>query len=168
MEFRVRRLGPDEVGLYRAVRLEALRSDPYAFSSSHDDEVDYSDEVMAARLRASATFCVFAGDAVIGTAAVLAKLPRKVRHRGELVGMYVNAAWRGRGAADALMRAVLDHADARLRQVELNVNAENLRAVRFYERHGFAVCGRVPAATLEGARYLDELMMVRHRTEAAA
>jgi len=163
MVFEVRRLEPVDAAIYRTIRLEALDRDPDAFGSTHAEEVGMSTAAMAARLETSATFCVFANGEVIGTAALLRKTMRKVCHRGEIVAMYIRSAWRGRGAANALMQALLAHADDVVTQVELNVVAENAPACRFYQRHGFIVCGRLPAAARCGDRYVDELIMVRQR-----
>ncbi|MCP2366343.1 ribosomal protein S18 acetylase RimI-like enzyme [Agromyces flavus] len=60
----------------------------------------------------------------------------------ELSKMYAHPAAHGRGVAGELMRATL--AEARREGapvVWLGVNEENARAIRFYEKHGFAVVG---------------------------
>jgi len=46
-------------------------------------------------------------------------------------------------------------------QIQLTVNADNARAIKFYERHGFRTVGRMPHALLVDGRYYDELTMVR-------
>lgn len=52
--------------------------------------------------------------------------------------LFVDDAWRGRGAGSALLtRAVERHPDLRL-----DVNEQNPQAVGFYRRHGFVVLGR--------------------------
>ena len=40
-------------------------------------------------------------------------------------------------------------------------NAENARAIKFYERHGFRPIGRIPRSLQVGGRYYDELLMLR-------
>ncbi len=52
--------------------------------------------------------------------------------------MYVRAGARGSGLSDALIEAVIDRAvrDG-VEQIKLTVNAENMHAVKLYERHGF-------------------------------
>ena len=55
-----------------------------------------------------------------------------------LSGMAIEAAARGTGAADFLMRHLLDEAQARGdRAMMLEVIEQNPRAHRFYQRHGF-------------------------------
>jgi GNAT superfamily N-acetyltransferase len=61
----------------------------------------------------------------------------------ELARMYARSAFHGKGVAAALMRACLDEARARGgRTIWLGVWEHNTRAIKFYEKCGFAVCGR--------------------------
>jgi ribosomal protein S18 acetylase RimI-like enzyme len=75
--------------------------------------------------------------------------------------MYVRASAQGTGLADALMTALLDHASHVVEQVQLVVNAENARAIKFYQRHGFYEIGRIPRSLHVGDRYYDDLLMFR-------
>ncbi len=60
----------------------------------------------------------------------------------ELSKMYVLPRHHGSGAADALMRSGIDWAaSAAATSVWLGVNQANIRAQRFYRRHGFDVTG---------------------------
>jgi ribosomal protein S18 acetylase RimI-like enzyme len=60
----------------------------------------------------------------------------------ELKRLYVARAWHGRGVAQALMNAALDAARARSAgTLWLGVWERNPRAVRFYEKYGFARVG---------------------------
>lgn len=61
----------------------------------------------------------------------------------ELSKFYTRAAAHGSGVAAPLMAATLDAASARgAVSAWLGVNEENARAIRFYEKHGFAKVGR--------------------------
>jgi ribosomal protein S18 acetylase RimI-like enzyme len=61
-----------------------------------------------------------------------------------LVGVYVAPDFRGRdaGVADRLLQAVEDWARGFSDTLRLEVHERNPRAIRFYERHGFADTGR--------------------------
>ncbi len=61
--------------------------------------------------------------------------------RSELRKFYIEAAWHGRGAAQALMRAVLA-ATADDGPLWLSVFSGNPRAIAFYTRWGFRIAGR--------------------------
>jgi RimJ/RimL family protein N-acetyltransferase len=79
-----------------------------------------------------------------------------------VLGMGLDAAWRGLGLGDRLMAAALAAAEAlRIERVELDVFAGNDRARRLYERHGFVVEGvRRQARKLDG-RHEDVIVMGR-------
>ncbi|MFE5672833.1 GNAT family N-acetyltransferase [Agromyces sp. NPDC056523] len=60
----------------------------------------------------------------------------------ELSKMYAHPAAHGRGVAGELMRVTLAEASREGAPVVwLGVNEENARAIRFYEKHGFAIVG---------------------------
>jgi RimJ/RimL family protein N-acetyltransferase len=87
----------------------------------------------------------------------------RVRHRGR-VGIGVQAAYRGLGVGEALLRALLDWAAAELdiERVELSVFAHNEGAIRLYRKLGFAEEARLPRAfKLADGSYYDEIMMVK-------
>ena len=66
----------------------------------------------------------------------------RVRPTSELSKCYVRADDHGRGTAAALLARTLDEARARgAAGTWLGTNVENARAIRFYEKHGFAKVG---------------------------
>jgi ribosomal protein S18 acetylase RimI-like enzyme len=75
--------------------------------------------------------------------------------------MYVRAEARGTGIADTLVRRIIEHAVSEVDQIQLTVNADNARAIRLYERHGFRIVGRIPRYIRVGDRLYDELIMLR-------
>lgn len=79
-----------------------------------------------------------------------------------VLGMGLDAGWRGRGLGDRLIGAALVAAEGlRIERVELEVFATNERARRLYERHGFVVEGtRRRARKLDG-RHEDVIIMGR-------
>lgn len=79
-----------------------------------------------------------------------------------VLGMGLDADWRGRGLGDRLIAAALAAADGLgIERVELDVFAGNDRARRLYIRHGFVVEGmRRQARKLDG-RYEDVIVMGR-------
>ena len=84
-------------------------------------------------------------------------------HRATIIMVYLRESERGAGLADELLKAVMDFAkEDGVRQLELNVNHTNARAIRFYERHGFERVGKIPAALIDEGQEVDELIMV-HR-----
>jgi ribosomal protein S18 acetylase RimI-like enzyme len=83
-----------------------------------------------------------------------------IRPTVELSKCYLRAESHGRGVAASLMTATLDAARARgARGAWLGVNQENARAIRFYEKHGFARVGT--KHFLVGDRYEDDFVLER-------
>jgi len=85
----------------------------------------------------------------------------KSRHKARLFGMYVPAAFRGKGIGRALVLAVLEQARRRdgVDLVQLSVTDGNLDARRLYERCGFIVFGVEPRAMRDGDEYLAKVHM---------
>jgi GNAT superfamily N-acetyltransferase len=81
----------------------------------------------------------------------------------ELVRFYVDAAWHGRGVSHALMREALMQAARRGHdRIWLGVWEKNLRAIRFYEKWGFAAIGS--KEFLLGSDLQTDLVMIRATT----
>lgn len=79
-----------------------------------------------------------------------------------VLGMGLDADWRGRGLGGRLLAAALAAAEAlRIERVELDVFAANERARHLYERHGFVVEGVRRRARKLDDRYEDVIAMAR-------
>jgi ribosomal protein S18 acetylase RimI-like enzyme len=62
----------------------------------------------------------------------------------ELRRLYIHPDWKGRGVAQSLMEAIIEHARSRnAPRITLSVWDRNERAISFYRRWGFAVIGIV-------------------------
>jgi putative acetyltransferase len=95
-----------------------------------------------------------------------ASLNRQERHRRSHaadIGMAVHDAYAGRGAGTALMAAIVDLADRwwNLRRLELEVYADNARAIALYERFGFEREGLLRAYAWRDGDYVDSIPMAR-------
>lgn len=137
--FELRVLTPDEWESWRAIRLEALATAPYAFSSVHADWVDAPEERWRGRLAVPGSHNVvaFVDAAPVGMATGVPD-----RDAVELISMYVAPDARGTGVAGALVQGIEDW--ARTRRAErlcLDVREGNGAARRLYERHGLVVVG---------------------------
>jgi ribosomal protein S18 acetylase RimI-like enzyme len=140
----VRRLDPSDREALRSARLRSLLDAPRAFGSSYEREVDFPDEVWEGRLAdgANAQFAWTGADGgPLGIATFVHD--RDDPRIGYLVGMWVDPAARGTGAADRLIDAVAGAArQAGAVVLRLHVAEGNGRAERVYERHGFGRTGR--------------------------
>lgn len=95
-------------------------------------------------------------------------LHREERHRrshAASLGMAVHDAYAGRGAGTALLGAVVETADRwwNVKRLELEVFADNARAIALYERFGFEREGLFRSAAWRDGGYADVVPMARLR-----
>jgi len=102
-------------------------------------------------------------DGVVVGSAVLHPAPAIRRRHAALLGISVARDAQGRGVGKALMQALCDYADnwAHLLRLELNVFADNERAIALYRRFGFEHEGTFRAYALRDGVYVDSLAMAR-------
>jgi RimJ/RimL family protein N-acetyltransferase len=137
----IRRLSPGEGALYRAVRLEALRDSPEAFSSRYEDAVARSEQSWADQADSSATGSnratfVTIEDRPVGLAALYRD--EEDSNVGELAQMWVAPEVRGESVAADLLFEVFRWAGFNgISHVKAEVVKSNTRALRFYEKFGF-------------------------------
>lgn len=107
---------------------------------------------------------VQADGTVIGTAGLRVCPNPRMRHVGS-VGLFVHTAYQNMGVGAALLKTLLDLADnwLMLVRVELEVFADNQRAIHLYEKLGFETEGRKRMSCVRSGRYADELLMARLR-----
>jgi putative acetyltransferase len=85
----------------------------------------------------AAQFVALEGNAVVGWCDIFPGWAHAVQHCGTL-GMGVLAAYRGRGIGKQLLSATLAKAKANgMTRIELEVRADNSRAIELYRRMGF-------------------------------
>ncbi len=102
---------------------------------------------------------------IIGTASLNRK-HKRMSHRGEF-GISLKKAWWGRGAASALMEAILVFAKENdFEQLNLEVRSDNARAIRLYEKYGFRKLCTFPHFFKIHGEYVDFDLMNLERNEA--
>ena len=88
---------------------------------------------------------------------------RRIAHRGSF-GIGVRKEWRGRGVGTALLRTLLEWAEANpiIEKVGLEVFATNERAIRLYKKLGFVEQGFGGKEVKRGpGEYVDVVWMYR-------
>jgi GNAT superfamily N-acetyltransferase len=142
----IRRIDPHDAAMLRAVRLAALADAPFAFGSTHEREVAFTDSDWADRAAAGstsvdrATWFAVDEDRVIGVAGGYrerAELPDL-----DLVSMWIDPEYRGRGVGRQLVAEVIAWArDSGAESLSLWVTRGNEPADRLYVAMGFAETG---------------------------
>ncbi|MGD9543954.1 MAG: GNAT family N-acetyltransferase [Methylocystis sp.] len=157
-----RRLKPSDADIFHALRLEGFRREPRAFRFAPEDEAHLAPATVGARLQRDFVIGAFSAkdSQLIGVGGLAFNDGVKTRHKALLYGMYVKAADRGSGAADEIMKRLIDEARGNVEIVTLTVVSTNLRALRFYERWGFHAYGvEERSAKNANGDYLDETLM---------
>jgi RimJ/RimL family protein N-acetyltransferase len=156
----IRLLGQDDVDAFRRIRLEALRTEPAAYASRTEDWESLSDEEWRRRLTDNPVFVAFDDGEPVGIMGFIRQRSSKMAHRATIVMVYLREIMRGTGLAAELLAALTDHArKSGIRQLELAVSIENIGAIRFYQRAGFAEIGRFPGGYLDEGQEVDEILM---------
>jgi RimJ/RimL family protein N-acetyltransferase len=155
----IRLLTPADAALFRPVRLEALATNPEAFTSTFEHEQDKPLAWFEERLAISDVFGAFVAGELVGTAGFRRQDGAKTGHKGVLWGMYVRPQARRSGTGRLLVDAVAAHAAQRVEQLHLVVVSDNQAALRLYTAAGFTEYGRGVKALKVGDRYYDEILM---------
>ncbi|HVG49617.1 MAG TPA: GNAT family N-acetyltransferase [Rubellimicrobium sp.] len=158
----IRRLTLADLATWRAFRVEALTQSPESFLMTLAEEEARPDEALVADVEDRPVLGRFEGDRLTGCIALRGMEGPDFAHRAWVGTVYVAPERRGTGDADRLMEAIVAVAreEAHL-QLELYVLSTNARAVRFYERHGFRVTGKLPRAVYRNGLFEDDLHLVR-------
>jgi len=141
MDISVRRIEPDDGPLLAELRLRALADAPYAFSTTLAEASQQTDDDWAelARRRADgdreAAFFAYLGEHPVG---MVAGYAHDDARPVDLISMWVDPGARRRGAARALIQAVVDWArQAGHDELQLWVSEVNAGARALYEASGF-------------------------------
>ncbi|MPM20661.1 L-amino acid N-acetyltransferase AaaT [bioreactor metagenome] len=157
------------VKLSDAADIAQLRCMPGVFETTlgHPaSRVEQSEKFLAGMGDNSFEFVAEAQGKVIGMGGISIFPGARLRHSAGF-GIMVHKEWQNRGVGTAIMKAVLDMADnwLMLERVELGVFADNVGAIRLYERMGFVVEGRKRHAAIKNGEYADEIIMARLLSE---
>ena len=158
----VRRLTADDVAAMWTLRLAALESVPAAFAEAAEEHRRTSAEALAERLRSGTdenfVLGAFDGAELIGMTGFYRERRAKRRHTGGIRGVFVQASYRGKGLARALLTAVLAVARTLpgLVSIHLSVATTQQAARGMYVRLGFRPYGLEPRALLVGGEFVDE------------
>jgi RimJ/RimL family protein N-acetyltransferase len=162
----VRELTEADVASYFAIRLEALESTPRAFASSAEEfrarSLDRVGRDLSPVPGERFTLGAFDGEALVGISTFFREERPKLRHKGWVVGVSVQASARGKGVGRNLLEVLI----ARVRgleglvQLHLAVATTQVPARALYLALGFQPWGLERRALLVDGEYVDEEHLV--------
>jgi RimJ/RimL family protein N-acetyltransferase len=163
----IRLLSVQDLPAYKALRDEALRDFPEAFTSDYETERHRSADSYAPRISAldehgNKLWGAFdAQSQLLGSIALEVATRAQQRHIGTVLGMFVSRAAHGQGIASDLIARCADFAkfSGQFGQLILTVTASNQHVVRLYERCGFTSYGLLPRAICVDGVFHDKLLM---------
>lgn len=162
MSLELRRLTAADARAWRELRLEAFALHPREFRSTPGEEAAMDIAVLETILARQVALGLFDGETLAGTGVLSFETRAKLAHLGEIRGVYVRAAYRGEGAAERLLKALMAEAQGKVEAVHLTVSDGNGPALRLYTRLGFSPWAFQPRALkLEDGTWVDEIAMVR-------
>lgn len=164
----IRQLFEDDVRAYWDLRLRALKENPEAFSASYEEDKDISIEIITSKFKNTYNSLenfilgAFVDGELIGMAGFYRERRIKLKHRGNLWGMYVVPEQRKKGIGKKLLMELINKIKLLpgLEQVYLGVVKSNQEARNLYESLRFKSYGWDKKALKLGDKYLDELNMV--------
>jgi ribosomal protein S18 acetylase RimI-like enzyme len=165
MSLRIARLVAADAPQYRELMLEAYELAADAFTSTAEERsrepLSWWERRIGNADGLSESFGAFDGASLVGTVAVEYSAKPKTQHTALVIGMYVRPAFRGAGAARALLQAALAAAIARpaLLGLRLTVTEGNTAAIGLYESLGFTAWGTEPLAILTPTGFKGKVHM---------
>lgn len=143
---RLERISPENVAVFKAIRLRALEDSPTAFGSNYARESQLSDEEWLQRSRRWTTegsigYIAFDGESPCGLVASYTE--EQDPQSAHVISMWVDPSVRRAGVGTVLIEALKTWGASRgLSQLRLMVTSVNADAIGFYERLGFRMTGK--------------------------
>jgi RimJ/RimL family protein N-acetyltransferase len=158
----ISRLNADRWQDYRDLRLEALKNEPLAFSSSYEEEQLIVETGWRTRIE-NALFAIDNGK-LVGIVGFFRNNRIKTNHVGEIFGVYVRPAYRDKGIGKQLITAIIEEIKKTegIEKIKIGVNPTQKAAAHIYRKFGFKKVGLLKKDMQVNGKFYDELWMEKH------
>ena len=160
----IRPLTKHDASAFRQIRLLAISDAPTAVWPTYAEEAGRTETEIEDRILKTdiqVVFGAFIDMNLVGIAGLRREPLEQVRHKAVLWGVFVSPDNRRDGLARKIFGHVRSFALAQgIKQIQLCVNTENVRALHLYRSFGFKSFGTEPRAMRVGEKYFDEEHMM--------
>lgn len=160
----IKTLNTSDYLAYKAIRLEALTTDPLSFGSTYEQEVKRTDEYFKNKVTMTTkhfAMGLYDSDKLVIIAVFTRETYLKESHKGEITSVYCINKYRNHGLTTKLLIEVLKKAFnlPNLNIIKLTVLSQNKSAQKLYTKLGFQTYGREPKSLYDGQQYYNENLM---------
>jgi ribosomal protein S18 acetylase RimI-like enzyme len=162
-EILFRQLNPADYHDYKRVRLDCLKQCPNNFGDTYEEALIKESFKVTGAIQATDQYNFAFGaftenNKLIGICGFITDMRMKARHRGEIVQLFVDSKYNGKGIGKKLLQLSIDKAFAnqQTEQIILSVASANENAIGLYKRFGFAEYGRLEKFFKSGEEYLTQ------------
>jgi ribosomal protein S18 acetylase RimI-like enzyme len=153
---------------YKALVLAAVENEPEAFYGTKQEIDLISETQWRERLKKEGTHVIFAfhKDAVTGTASLVIDSHEKIRHRAQIISVYVAPAYRRNGIGKKLIQTLIDKAKSYsfIESLVLQVTTTQMAAIALYESFGFKREAILSKVIKIGDAYKEQYIMTKELT----
>lgn len=146
MSFSIRQLQPKDWVAFKAIRLNALQSDPHVFSSNYHKETLISDQEWMAWLGDAnkGVFGVFDGDKIVGMTGIMIDRDDPSGKTAKLWGSWLDRAVRGQGLSVMMYEARIAWARNHpvVEKIHVSHRESNTPSKMANQKHGFVFTSR--------------------------
>lgn len=140
-EFEIIQLTPTDWEEYKKIRLETLRCEPIAFSSTNTEAQEFPDGYWKELLSENMTtfFAARVKDELVGILRLTLDDDEEDTNTAIIGGVYVRKHNRGTGVGKALLESALTKVsnEAKIKKIRLYVKESQIPAMKLYTKFGF-------------------------------